>query len=1109
MNCPLSVAQTVNFQDGFSDGDFTENPAWQGDSTHFAIVDVEGNFQLQLQGNQDSGGRSYLSVPSSGSVGEWEFYINFDGFSPSDGNRVEIILMSDIADFNSSFNGYVLRGGENGSEDVFRIIRYDNGSPSSVVLSGITDISSGGDYRVKVHRSNDGTWSLMVADTYAGLPAPEGGFQVDNTYSSTGYFGLKVTYSATRYNRFFFDFKIDLPPFTVRDILATNSAVTVIFNREYDPTSLDVSDFYVRPNLGIPASINQSSPSSLELEYVIPIPGNRYTLSASSVSDLHGETISSETEWDFYVFDRATEHDVVVNEFMYDPPIGLPEYIELKNRSGKYLNLMGWAIGDRAGTGTITQDTLAFEPGSLLVISPDTAALISFFGIGNYVNVGSGNFPSLNNGGDAIRILDDNRFLIDSLHYSPDWGGEDIALERRSDSAPSTKKANWGDSPHGVGTPGLVNAIEADSDPPILVAVDAIRSNTLRLVFNEDLDPVTATDISNYTINPSVEIQLISAEADTVLLYLSQDLQSLQTYTISARGIRDIFGNAMSIQSREITYIQFGVVTRGELVINEILYDEAEGGTPEFVELHNTSSKNVNLSGWLVGDAGGSVPLPQGTVLLPGQYLVLTGNPGFADKQVNGLYVPGFPSLNDAGDIIFLKNTLGSTIDSLSYTSEWISTAEGYSLERVDPSGASNDPSNWKTAISGTGNTAGFPNSVYMPDRVSPTMIFAKLLSTELVSVRFNEFIKRTQNVAFQLDGSNLSIEQFLVSDANRIILRVPGLNSQPDPGILQVRNLEDIVGNVTDSHSIPIARELKPGDIVINEIMYNPISNAEDNLPDQAEYVELKNTRDYAISLEGIELHDAPDENGEVRRLIPVSSDYTWIPAGGLALIYADEEARFSDSNLAGFFELPVENTLHFRINRSSLSLDNKQDAIYFTDSSGNTIDSVFYSESWQNPNLLDTRGIALERISPLGPSNDASNWSSNTLLQGGSPGFENSIYQATSSQPETEGISFSPNPFSPDDDGIDDHLFINYKLDQPDYLLKVQIYDRYGRPVRKLADGIRGSFDGSLIWDGRNDAGKSNRIGIYIVVFEAINSAAGRNRAFKKTVVLARRLQ
>src|SRR5690625_646563 len=102
--------------------------------------------------------------------------------------------------------------------------------------------------------------------------------------------------------------------------------------------------------------------------------------------------------------------------------------------------------------------------------------------------------------------------------------------------------------------------------------------------------------------------------------------------------------------------------------------------------------------------------------------------------------------------------------------------------------------------------------------------------------------------------------------------------------------------------------------------------------------------------------------------------------------------------------------------------------------------------------------------------------------------------------------GITLSPNPFSPDGDGHEDHLMISYKLDEPDYLLKVRIYDRYGRVVRKLQDGQPAGLEGTLIWDGRNDGGTGNRIGIYIVVLEALNSASGSHLIFRQPVVIAR---
>ena len=195
-------------------------------------------------------------------------------------------------------------------------------------------------------------------------------------------------------------------------------------------------------------------------------------------------------------------------------------------------------------------------------------------------------------------------------------------------------------------------------------------------------------------------------------------------------------------------------------------------------------------------------------------------------------------------------------------------------------------------------------------------------------------------------------------------------------------------------------------------------------------------------------------------------------------------------------------------RADRSSLSLASSNDAIYIADSTGATIDSVFYDESWHNPNIIDTRGIALERISPDGPSNDNTNWGSSVTDKGGTPKSENSIYQEDGEIIQKTGISFNPNHFSPDDDGYEDNLFINYKLDEQDYLIKVRIYDRYGRLVRTLANGEQAGFEGQLIWNGRKDNNSRNRIGIYIVVFEAYNSASGSDVSFKKTVVLARQL-
>ncbi len=1102
----ISVSgQNINFADGFEDGDFTVNPPWSGDTGDFVVTPGSPNFLLQLKGNGE--GISYLSAPSSAVVGIWEMYIELQ-FSPSNSNRADIFLMSDIADLEGAVNGYALRAGESGSNDVFRIVRYDEGSETSTVLSGITDISSGGQFRVKVSRTARGDWALEVGPGYDGLLSPEGGIQNDNTHTSAFWFGVRATYTSSRADAFFFDFKIDLPPFAVTGAFPSGNEVDIAFNRATDPASVQSGHFIIDKGIGNPASISFPSPDTVRLSYNSAFASNRYTVSVHSVEDLNGNPLTGNAAADFIVFGTFDPGEVIINEFMYDPPPGLSEYVELHNTSGKYLNLQNWQLADATGPKVISTDLPVLEPDSFLVIAADTSSLYDTFGSRAYVRMGG--FPSLNNTGDVIVLYTEKGIQADSLAYTSRWGGTDMALERRSPSAASIFTENWGDSPHPAGgTPGAGNEIPPDLTPPSFEELFVVDKAALRLVFSERLKEEPAIALSSYSISPEIEIQLIALKRDTITLFLSQELDSGQTYTVTVSGLEDIFGNLLVSATRDVFYLEFANAVKNDLVINEILYDRKDAAGPEFVELFNSTGRNFDLSGWEFGDASSSgvVTLPQGTVSRAGDYLVLTDQPGFASGLHNGLYLPDFPSLNDTGDALFIRNDKGVTVDSLFYSSSWGGGEAGRSLERIDPMAASNDPANWKSSSAVSGSSPGMQNESFKPDEMSPYLLFAKSLPGNIIEVRLSEFIQLSPELAFLMDGSSLSVLNFDPDNANRILLNAPPAHAK---GSLSVQNMSDVKGNTTASDEIALAYPLSASDVVINEIMFNPLSDADDNLPDQSEYIELRNTREYAVSLEGISLHDAPDETGEVRSLIPVSTESKWIPAGGIVLAYADESADFEQSKTARFFDLgssiPNAHRIHFH--RTSLSLSSTGDAVYLADSTGTTIDAVFYDESWHNPNIIDNRGIALERINPSGPSSDESNWSSSVHPTGGTPGSENSLYQKAGSTPGKSGISFSPNPFSPDDDGTDDHLFINYRLDEADYLLKVTIYDRYGRKVRKLADGIPAGYEGSLIWDGRKDGGSQNRIGIYIVVFKAYNSAAGRNRAFKKTVVLARRL-
>jgi hypothetical protein len=1604
-----STGQSVNFEDGFEDADLTNNPTWSGDTTSFDVVNSTPNYLLQLNA---SASPSYLSTPSNQVNGIWEFYIEFRGFEPSGSNKADIFVMSDRVDLTAAINGYAVQVGESG-DDVFKIVRFDNGTEAETVLADTTVVDAdGGGYTVRVQRDSTGNWRMAVGKGYGGLLYDSGNTGNDSTYTSTSHFGPLINFTSTRSDKFFFDFKIDLPPFsTTSAIVSSDHDIDVTFNRPFDPATLSSTDFSMNNRIGSPASISFPAADTVRLTYNQVLPSNKYILSIDGVTDQTGNQIQAGDHETVTVFGSFEKGDVKLNEFMYDPPSGQAEYIEIKNTSDKYLDLSQWKIGDNSNFEVLPTNPITLNPKSFLVISEDTTALYKSYGHRPYYR--SGSLPSLNNGGDAVRVLTDAGTMVDSLNYTPSWGGSNVSLERRSiatsaafnenwgnspnatggtpglsneitqdtsppkitsfkiisdqtmgmvfderlDSVTASRKAtymlpnstinavsvnidsvkltlnaplqnaqnysltisgledifgntlntdtsftyykvsaadsgdiainefmyappskteylelynhseksldlqnwtlsddrhdptiitdepftlppdsyvviapekslqedfpdirllsmgndfptlnnggdqivirnnkdelldslqyqsdwggdgialerrstevagsyveNWGESPTGFGTPGLPNQVLPDDEPPKLLAFainsdrkimlrfserlsavtaeqrnnysitgsDSIEdvtfsapdsvlltfsnslrndssytlsiknvsdifnnslnqadtlftfytvstadsgdvfinefsydpasgsteyielynstnksfdlknwtlsdnrrlrstishdkfivppdsfvviapdnslkithpgisllpmnsfpslnnsgdtitlrndngilldsltytsawggnqvalerrtvtiagkynenwanasnsfgtpgtandvpddqtapelekvypanATTLQLVFSETITPASATDMDQYTIDPYREIQLVAARDDSITLMLNRPLASGKTYSIGVSQVSDIFGNTLNTESRKITFLKNETVQGGDVVLNEILYNPGPGQA-DFVELYNTTGKFFNLNNWFIGDASKKTELQQDIILPPDGYIVLTGSSSFAAKHENTLAVSDFPALNNnRGDAVYIQQEDEITVDSLYYSQSWGSNKG--SLERIDPLAATNDPSNWKTSSTNGNISPGKKNINYQPDAQPPKAVFSKLLPNGNIEVRFNEFINITQDLQFSANGELLNISSFDSTQANMIYLTPGQPTKENTPRTILVNNLSDVKGNTNDKSEIAIAHPLEPSALVINEIMYDPLNKSDDNQPDQSEYVELRNTRDYAVSLEGLVLHDTPDENGSLKTLHPVTSIAKWVPAHHYVLIYADKAPYFDQSKIAHFFNMkPLNLRSILRIDRSSLSLASSDDAIFIADSAGSTIDSVYYDESWQNPNLIDTKGIALERVNPNSPGNDESNWGSSVNARGGTPGKENSIYQSNPVKSAENGITFTPNPFSPDGDGYEDKLFINYKLDQQDYLIRVRIYDRYGRLVRKVADGKPAGFEGQVIWDGRQDDDSRNRIGIYIVVFEAYDSASGSDKSFKKTVVLARKL-
>ncbi|MCL6100648.1 MAG: lamin tail domain-containing protein [Bacteroidetes bacterium] len=274
-------------------------------------------------------------------------------------------------------------------------------------------------------------------------------------------------------------------------------------------------------------------------------------------------------------------------------------------------------------------------------------------------------------------------------------------------------------------------------------------------------------------------------------------------------------------------------------------------------------------------------------------------------------------------------------------------------------------------------------------------------------------------------------------------------------------------------------------GSLIINEIMYDPATT-------NSEYLEFYNTSNDSIQLGGMQIKLGASSK------VKLSNSFLKIPPKEYFVLAADTTI------FQNYSWLKTESNVQIASN--SFSLLNDGEMLVLKDMSGNTLDSLFYSPSWHNKNVVTTKNKSLERLNPALNSNDKSNWSTSVSNYGGTPGRINSIF--TENLSRESSVTINPNPFSPDNDGFEDFTIINLDLNQALSQVRIKIYDNQGRVVRTLENSRPSASKNSIIFDGLDDTGKPLRIGIYILLIEAVSSSDSSTQTLKTPVVIARKL-
>ncbi|KAK3582579.1 hypothetical protein CHS0354_024133 [Potamilus streckersoni] len=577
------------------------------------------------------------------------------------------------------------------------------------------------------------------------------------------------------------------------------------------------------------------------------------------------------------------------------------------------------------------------------------------------------------------------------------------------------------------------------------------------------------------------------------------------------------------------------------------MYDPTNGTSAnEFIELYNLGASEVDLANWkLEGSVTTALTLTNanGTssaILQPNSFAVVFSS---ATNTFYNASIPtgalilnanGSLSLNNTDDKIILKNNTGDIVVSLSY--EGISGKQGYSLEKIILNkGEANTNYGYSMTVNGTpgkrNTLTPFEHDLGIRS-VSPQYVpFQESLPVSflLTNVGLNDFTSSISISLFYDKNKNRSpeatekvAEQSIAIDLQPNMTKLDKIHyTQPELKdtlhIILILLKDDRSSN--DTTFITLVVGSKPKSIVFNEIMYEPVQDANDFIQDQPDFIELYNASETIINLNGWQLRDKPNENGTFNKYT-ISTDINglpYLPAKSYCIIVPDTTKTYSNSRLFKYYTyltseyLAKDNIKIFFVKMLTLSLGNEGDELKLIDLAGTTIDSVSYLPTWHSRLFSLTRGLSLEKRNPYLSSSEKSNWTTCTdRIFGATPGKQNSTFinveQISPQEQSAFFVSLFPNPFSPDGDGYEDALNISYTLASSSSHLRVRIYDKFGRLVKTIFNQPTSS-NGPIIWDGMADWGTGLPIGKYILLFEATHSETGAIQTFKQTIVIAKK--
>ena len=318
-------------------------------------------------------------------------------------------------------------------------------------------------------RKKEGGWSLEMIDPNNYCTGAENWTASTNAIGGTP--GKANSVRATNADA--------LAPALLRAVALNATTVRVYFSEKLDSTTAATVGRYALAAPG--PAVTRAAPVGPDFRQVdltlaaALLPSRPVTLTVQTATDCAGNASGVLQPATFALPETAVSGDVVANELLFNPRVSAVRFVEIINRSNKFIDLQGWQIGSlkpdaSVDTNVLSTGPLLLAPGQLLAFSVSTAIITAQYptssDAANLVQIpGLPTFPDV---GTAL-LLDNKGVAIDrfayskALHLSLLSTQNGVSLERIRTNGP-TLGSNFHSAASAVGyaTPGRPNSQAQD-----------------------------------------------------------------------------------------------------------------------------------------------------------------------------------------------------------------------------------------------------------------------------------------------------------------------------------------------------------------------------------------------------------------------------------------------------------------------------------------------------------------------------------------------------------------------------------------------------------------------------------------------------------------------